>query len=813
MKQTTPWKKRFLAVVSSCTLAITGTVAAFTSGLSASAVDLDLDNYARLLQYSLYFYDANFCGDSVGEDSAFSWRDDCHTGDLIPGGLHDAGDSIISGSTLGFTASTLGWSYWEYKDEYDSTGTTQHLKAVLDYCYDFMKASTTMSNGTVTSLVYQVGNAGNDHNYWCKPEVMYDRGSSETYTTTNAGSDVAAQYAASLAQDYMFFQDDEALEYAVALYNFADKYRAAAYDNATYQPQWVDGSNSYGGSMCQDFISWAAGWLYLATGESKYLEESNKYYSFNLYWDPGYFYGNVWLGAGIINAEITGNWSNITTKLSSVTSANSYNNWNADNYYCFNNQWGSARYNTLMQFCALVTSKYSESGADYTTWAQNQMNIILGENSKNVCLVIGYNDYSATSPHHRAASNLSSMSEFNSWDGKYSSSGGHTLYGALAGGPQDVNFSSYNDIATDYNTNEVAIDYQAGLTAASVALLAAFGSSGNVVDYIGDEVTVYPDEVTVAQGGTIDTGDGDSSATQTDPVVTTEATETETEPVVTESSKTTADVTSTLEESETTEPAVEEEVILVVPETMYVGETAQIEVQGRSDAPTWYSLDNYSCVSISNDGLISAFGTGTVTITAHFSDNTEASATIQVLAATEPAVTEDTSDTGSASTETETEPAVEEEVILVVPETMYVGETAQIEVQGRSDAPTWYSQDNYSCVSISNDGLISAFGTGTVTITAHFSDNTEASATIQILAATEPAVEEEEIVYGDITLDGTIDLSDVVYLVKGLTGQIDMNETSSQAADCNSDGVVSTTDAIVLIRYTAGLIPSLPYTG
>ena len=39
-------------------------------------------NYAKLLQESLYFYDANMCGPKVSERSAFSWRGNCHAGDV-----------------------------------------------------------------------------------------------------------------------------------------------------------------------------------------------------------------------------------------------------------------------------------------------------------------------------------------------------------------------------------------------------------------------------------------------------------------------------------------------------------------------------------------------------------------------------------------------------------------------------------------------------------------------------------------------------------------------------------------------------------
>ena len=45
-------------------------------------------NYAEALQLALCFYDANKCGDKVGEDGYYSWRQDCHVKDgeipLVP---------------------------------------------------------------------------------------------------------------------------------------------------------------------------------------------------------------------------------------------------------------------------------------------------------------------------------------------------------------------------------------------------------------------------------------------------------------------------------------------------------------------------------------------------------------------------------------------------------------------------------------------------------------------------------------------------------------------------------------------------------
>jgi Glycosyl hydrolase family 9. len=63
-------------------------------------------NYAKLLQYSLYLYDANMCGTNVGNRSLLSWRGNCHTYDKakytlksgktidvdVTGGFHQAGE-------------------------------------------------------------------------------------------------------------------------------------------------------------------------------------------------------------------------------------------------------------------------------------------------------------------------------------------------------------------------------------------------------------------------------------------------------------------------------------------------------------------------------------------------------------------------------------------------------------------------------------------------------------------------------------------------------------------------------------------------
>lgn len=519
-------KNKFAVFATSAVMAVSSVAGVVPSAMADS--DLGLDNYAKLLQYSLYFYDANYCGIGAGEKSHIAWRDDCHTENIANGGFHDAGDGIICGLTEGFTASTLGWLYYEYKDEFQKTGTYAHLKDITNEFAQFFKNCTTLdADGNVTNFIYEIGDDGIDHGKWRAPELMPQRGSNEYYSTTNGASNVAAQYAAALAQNYINFGNEEDLNYAKALYAFAAKYRTMTYEQSTYTDKSVE-----------DDIAWAAGWLYLATNEQPYLDANSKDTSTTNDWVNDYYYGGVWLGAAIINAEITGNWDKPVNYIQSVVNSN-------QNKFYVMNSWGSARHNTLMQTCAMIATKHKEdSGADFSEWCKGQMDMILGKNNANVCLVVGYNDVSATSPHHRAASGLyvgDGWEEWGSWNGDYASvPTSHTLYGALCGGPTSEDFSTFRKLdAKDATSNEVALDYQVGLVGAAVGLYNVYGT-GSVVDTIGDDVTVYPEEIAVANG---------QSTTET--TTTTTTTQTTTQTTTSTDTETVTTTTTTGSEQET----------------------------------------------------------------------------------------------------------------------------------------------------------------------------------------------------------------------------------------------------------------------
>ena len=493
--------KRVLACAASAATLLTGTTA--LSGLttlgSMAASAASYDNYAKLLQYSMYFYDGNMCGSDVGSASQFDWRDNCHGSDEVDGGFHDAGDHVKFGLPAGYTASTLGWGYYEFKDSYDALGQTAHLQALTDRFCDFFKASTKLSGDTVTSFCYQVGVGQADHDVWCSPESQNDQSLRTAYWTSDDASDIAAEYAAALAVNYINFGNAEDLKYAKALYNYSIK---------TNKANCPEAENFYRSYDYYDDQAWAAGWLYLATKDStyssfldKFMNDSNAGKSGQSGCKWGVYstmcWNNVSLGAAILQSEITGDamdWAKVTTYLNGKCTSES-------TYYC-ESDWGSARYNTALQMAALATTKYSaKSGMDYSSWCKAQMGMILGNNPKNVNFVVGMDSNSAKYPHHRAASGYQSFDEMKGRT-DYSSNG-HTLVGALVGGPADSNFT-YTDSVNDYQANEVALDYNAGLVGAAAGLYSIYktGSVDSSIEGVSGSIVTTTKATTITTKAT-----------------------------------------------------------------------------------------------------------------------------------------------------------------------------------------------------------------------------------------------------------------------------------------------------------------------
>lgn len=481
-------------------------------------------NYAKLLQYSQYFYDANMCGTGVGENNQYTWRNDCHIYDAklpldskntnmtdsfirqnksvldpdgdgmvdVSGGFHDAGDHVKFGMPEAYSGSTLGWGFYEFRDQYVTSGQDSHIKTILRYFNDYFMNSTFLdSTGKAIAFCYQVGDGDVDHAYWQAPEVdeMFRRG--WFATDEMPSTDCVAAAAASLAVNYMNFKDEDpayaekSLKYAKALFQFAERSPTKSVN--------IDGPKGYyTSSKWQDDYCWAASWLYLATKDDHYLDETLKNFD---YYAPScwtHCWNDVWAGTACIIAEINDlfdkNGQVLEDRYKTLTNKSPYEEidfWSqlaklVDGWmtgknvtlspggYAFLNQWGSARYNTATQLIALVYDKnHGDTPSKYSQWAKSQMDYLLGNNPLNRCYVVGYSDNAVKYPHHRASSGYATAE--GTGPQKY------VLYGALVGGPDASD--QHKDITSDYIYNEVTIDYNAAFVGASAGIYRYFGNS------------------------------------------------------------------------------------------------------------------------------------------------------------------------------------------------------------------------------------------------------------------------------------------------------------------------------------------------
>lgn len=66
--------------------------------------------------------------------------------------------------------------------------------------------------------------------------------------------------------------------------------------------------------------------------------------------------------------------------------------------------------------------------------------------------------------------------------------------------------------------------------------------------------------------------------------------------------------------------------------------------------------------------------------------------------------------------------------------------------------------------------------------------------------------------YGDVNVDGRVDITDAVLLNKAAAGAVKLSAQATLNADCNADDELGNNDAIILLKFLVSLIKSLPST-
>ncbi|MGX7670987.1 glycoside hydrolase family 9 protein [Plantactinospora sp. DSM 117369] len=444
-------------------------------------------NYAEALQKSLYFYEAQQSG-ALPDWNRVSWRGDSALTDGsdvrldLTGGWYDAGDHVKFGFPMAFSATMLAWGAVEYRSGYQSSGQLPHLLNNLRFVNDYFIRAHPSAN----VLYGQVGKGDDDHKWWGPAEVLPMARPAYKIDASCGGSDLAGETAAAMAASSMVFRPtdpayaDRLVTHARQLYSFADSVRRAYHECITDVTNFYRSWSGY-----QDELVWGAIWLYRATGDASYLtkaeteydrlgtepQQSNRLYKWTVAWD------NKQFGAYVLLANLTG-------KQKYVDDANRWLDYwtvgvngekvrTSPGGMAVLDTWGALRYAANTAFAALV---YSDKTTDatrktrYHDFAVRQINYALGDNPRNSSYMIGFGANPPRNPHHRTAHG-------SWWDSmQVPEATRHTLYGALVGGPSSPN-DAYTDSRSDYVMNEVATDYNAGLTSALARLISEYGGT------------------------------------------------------------------------------------------------------------------------------------------------------------------------------------------------------------------------------------------------------------------------------------------------------------------------------------------------
>ena len=127
-----------------------------------------------------------------------------------------------------------------------------------------------------------------------------------------------------------------------------------------------------------------------------------------------------------------------------------------------------------------------------------------------------------------------------------------------------------------------------------------------------------------------------------------------------------------------------------------------------------------------------------------------------------------------------------------------------------SYAETYAKENDIPFVSLGN---ITTTETTTTTIETTVTTTTETMVTTKTTTTTtKQDSETPTVIYGDITLDGRVDITDAVLLNKFCSGAVILNDAAKLNSDCDGDGDITGNDAVALLQFLVQIVQKLPYT-
>ncbi len=221
-------------------------------------------------------------------------------------------------------------------------------------------------------------------------------------------------------------------------------------------------------SHIEDELTWAAAWLYNATGEQDYLTRAESTYQPKTPWS--FDWDDKTAGAQLLMWQITKDdyyLSHVDSFIDQILTLQT-----TPKGLIYRTDWASNRHAANMAHFLFQVAETGHRETEIVSKAEFQIGYILGDSGRSY--VVGHGSNWPQKPHHRGAS-CPDMPEA-CYDGNALKNPGpnyQLLEGALVGGPDSSD--NFSDNREAYEYTEVACDYNAGFQSAVAYMALKYG--------------------------------------------------------------------------------------------------------------------------------------------------------------------------------------------------------------------------------------------------------------------------------------------------------------------------------------------------
>jgi endoglucanase len=405
--------------------------------------------------------------------------------------LYDAGDYLKLNFPLASSMIHTGHGLVEFMSGCSSSRTEalRTYKWAIKYLLDCLD----VENG---QYIAQIGDPKIDHNFWGRAEEQNTRRPAYIYKRDSMpASDLYGSVSAALAQASVVFGKEgdpafarDCLNGALELFKWGDG-KPGKYSN-----YYKDQTKIYRSTGGDDSMATAAGWLYRKTGDRAWLEKASRYFSYDK--------ADVYAGWDSLWGSHVAHMISLADRGVQIPGIEEYRRWSNNKYwrawleadgfqsivktpkglhYPKWNAWANLAFSTTTSSHALLQAKYTQDRqlrSRLMKYARAQADYAIGGNGIR-SYVIGWGANWPKFAHHAGAS-CPNTGPCGQAAFKSTQPNPNGPDGAMVAGPGGVRKSrtdpdgAYNDRRNDYVTNEVAVDYNAGLNTLLCGLIELF---------------------------------------------------------------------------------------------------------------------------------------------------------------------------------------------------------------------------------------------------------------------------------------------------------------------------------------------------